>query len=337
MRAGDRGAARHPGPRHKRSRCKGDGRDRLPPRARFIDRAGSPELEGPVSARPDRAIRPVAAAGRASLASTRGCASTSGLARWCSSPSRDLFGSLAVLPSGSSGRGSRSRTAATAGSPAASRRSRSTARQTPAPIGSRTCGWSTRSERWRRPRSWCRSQRPNGRRNCGDASTHRRCRPQTAARDARRYEHQAKLAAIPAPARTQDHAREPTPAPQIANAARTIAARNNLPGHFSFSRTTRRVIGGPGRRAGFCSGPTTKRSSRTDLLRPLGRQRGTLGGEPASGSFCARGPCAGKLTHRGPTSGLSSRWLGLDLPPDLPPRQRQTVANTGTGRDAKPQ
>ena len=73
----------------------------------------------------DRSARPSSDTpggdGRTASCSTRGCASTSGLARGCSSLRRDLFGSPAVSPSGSSGRRCRSRRAATIGSPAASR------------------------------------------------------------------------------------------------------------------------------------------------------------------------------------------------------------------------
>ena len=43
-------------------------------------------------------------------------------------------------------------------------------------------------------------------------------------------------------------------------------ARGSQHASLPHPRTTRRVISWPGRRSGFCSGPTTKRSSSTDLV-----------------------------------------------------------------------
>jgi hypothetical protein len=93
------------------------------------------------------------------------------------------------------------------------------------------------------------------------------------------------------------------------------------------SRTTRRVIGGPGRRSGFCSGPTTKRSSSTDLVaagatnqkrtppcyglprlvQPSGDLGDDLASGPAAKRLCPHAAPAAPLTRkqRRPRSGQS--------------------------------
>jgi len=116
-------------------------------------------------------------------------------------------------------------------------------------------------------------------------------------------------------------------------------ARGSQHASLPHPRTTRRVISWPGRRSGFCSGPTTKRSSSTDLVAAgatMQKHRLPSSMSPAASSVRRQKLCVGVSPARCCVSSLPAArrvWT----PVAAPPGERQSQALAGSRESGRPQ